>query len=190
MADTMKDKKRAVLDATLELITQQGLHATPMSQIALKANIGMGTIYRYFPSKEELIKALYLEKKAALIKYLLGSYKPESSVADSFIALLRSLLSYYTENPMELLFAEQCENSPMITPEIQKEGMHSAGVLLELFDRAQAEKLLKDIPFDVLGALLGGAVISLAKLCMSGSIQLGSQVFEASLDAVWDMIRR
>jgi AcrR family transcriptional regulator len=48
-------KKEALLNAALKLIACQGFHAAPMSQIAEEAHIGVGTIYRYFKNKEELI---------------------------------------------------------------------------------------------------------------------------------------
>jgi AcrR family transcriptional regulator len=42
--------------ATLKLITEHGFHATPVSMIASEAGVGAGTIYRYFESKEAIIK--------------------------------------------------------------------------------------------------------------------------------------
>ncbi len=53
------DKRTAILEATLELIAEQGFHNTPISQIAEKAEIGIGTIYRYFQDKDELIHKLF-----------------------------------------------------------------------------------------------------------------------------------
>jgi len=55
MKEKVQDKKALVLQATLELISEQGFYATPMSQIAKKANVAVGTIYLYFPNKEGLI---------------------------------------------------------------------------------------------------------------------------------------
>ena len=59
----MTTKRTAILEATLELISEQGFHGTAMSMIADKAGVGAGTIYRYFDSKEDLITQLYLEIK-------------------------------------------------------------------------------------------------------------------------------
>ena len=61
------DKCRAVTKAALELIADQGFHGTPISQIAKKAGVGVGSIYRYFADKDELIHAIHkrLEEKMA-----------------------------------------------------------------------------------------------------------------------------
>ena len=40
------DKRIAILEATMELVAEQGFDHTPTSQIAKKAGVGMGTVYR------------------------------------------------------------------------------------------------------------------------------------------------
>ncbi|SHI20689.1 transcriptional regulator, TetR family [Sporobacter termitidis DSM 10068] len=190
MTEKANDKIAAIFEATLALISEQGLHATPMSQIAARAKIGMGTIYHYFPSKEELINALFLEYKVRLLRFITANYAPGAPVRESFKTLLRNMLAYYAENPAELNFLEQCENSPIITEDTKREGMRSAGVLSELFCRAKSENLIKDISFDILGALLSGAIIALAKLCLSGAVGLDSPELDLSLEAMWDMLKR
>ena len=59
----MTNKRAAILEATLALISEHGFHGTAMSMIADRADVGAGTIYRYFESKEDLITQLYLEIK-------------------------------------------------------------------------------------------------------------------------------
>src|SRR6476661_6120071 len=55
------DKREAILAAALRLIARLGLHAAPMSAVAREAGVAAGTLYLYFPSKEAMINALYLE---------------------------------------------------------------------------------------------------------------------------------
>ena len=60
-AQPSADKREAILAAALRLIARLGLHATPMSAVAREAGVAAGTLYLYFPSKEAMINALYLE---------------------------------------------------------------------------------------------------------------------------------
>lgn len=46
---------KAIVDATLELLAERGFQATTMEAIASRAGVGRNTIYRRWPSKEELI---------------------------------------------------------------------------------------------------------------------------------------
>ena len=71
MREEPQDKKRAALKAALELISEQGFQGAPMSQIASRAGIGVGTIYRYFANKDDMINALYLDIKTRIAEYTL-----------------------------------------------------------------------------------------------------------------------
>jgi len=55
----VEDKRQAILDATLRLISKNGFHGTAMSKIAQEAGVSTGSIYHYFDSKDELIDELY-----------------------------------------------------------------------------------------------------------------------------------
>jgi AcrR family transcriptional regulator len=57
-----KEERRAqILDAARDLLLEKGMTATSINQIAKKAELGVGTIYFYYRSKEELFAALQEE---------------------------------------------------------------------------------------------------------------------------------
>ena len=60
------DKKAKVLDAALKLFVEFGFHNTPTSKIAKEAGISSGTLFYFYPTKDELVVALYLDIKAKL----------------------------------------------------------------------------------------------------------------------------
>ena len=49
--------RKRIVDATLELHGEQGIGATSWDDIAARAGVGVGTVYRHFPSLDELIPA-------------------------------------------------------------------------------------------------------------------------------------
>jgi AcrR family transcriptional regulator len=54
--------RRAILDAAYRLFIERGYHATSMRRIAEGAGLALGGIYNHFPSKEDIYKALLLER--------------------------------------------------------------------------------------------------------------------------------
>lgn len=51
----MSDKKQQIIDAATQSFSLFGYKATTMDQVAKMANVGKGTIYTFFKSKEELL---------------------------------------------------------------------------------------------------------------------------------------
>jgi AcrR family transcriptional regulator len=48
---------RAILQATLELIAERGVHGFRTEDVAARARVGKGAIYRRQPSKDDLVMA-------------------------------------------------------------------------------------------------------------------------------------
>lgn len=60
-------RPQELLDAALELFVRRGFAATRMEEVAALAGVSKGTLYLYFPSKEELFKAVVRSNISALI---------------------------------------------------------------------------------------------------------------------------
>jgi AcrR family transcriptional regulator len=50
-----RDRRRRILDATLSLASKGGYDAVQMRAVAERAEVALGTLYRYFPSKIHLL---------------------------------------------------------------------------------------------------------------------------------------
>src|SRR4026207_775860 len=50
-----RDRRKRILDATIELASRGGFDAVQMRAVAEKADVALGTLYRYFPSKIHLL---------------------------------------------------------------------------------------------------------------------------------------
>jgi AcrR family transcriptional regulator len=56
-ADALRNEQ-ALLDAAVAVFVRAGVHA-PVRDIAAEAGVGMGTIYRHFPTRADLVVAVY-----------------------------------------------------------------------------------------------------------------------------------
>ena len=54
----MKKKKKKIFNAAVNQFSKKGASSTTMSEIAKEAEVGKGTLYRYFENKEDLISSL------------------------------------------------------------------------------------------------------------------------------------
>jgi AcrR family transcriptional regulator len=63
-ADALRNRAR-ILEAAEVVFAAEGIEA-PVDTIAEKAGVGVGTLYRHFPTKEKLCEAILLDRLAAL----------------------------------------------------------------------------------------------------------------------------
>lgn len=70
--ETKEDIRIDILNATYKLIKQYGLIHTSIEKIANECNIGKGTFYLYFQSKEALIVALMIKQGHDSMKHFQG----------------------------------------------------------------------------------------------------------------------
>lgn len=52
-----EDTKRRILEATLDLHTEKGIFGTSWQDIAARADVSVGTVYKHFPSLDALVPA-------------------------------------------------------------------------------------------------------------------------------------
>jgi AcrR family transcriptional regulator len=57
-------RPQELLDAALELFVEKGFAATRAEEVAARAGVSKGTLYLYFPSKEDLLKAVITQNLA------------------------------------------------------------------------------------------------------------------------------
>lgn len=60
-------RPQELLDAALDLFTEKGFAAARTEEVARRAGVSKGTLYLYYPSKEELFKAVVRQKLSQLI---------------------------------------------------------------------------------------------------------------------------
>jgi AcrR family transcriptional regulator len=60
-------RPQELLDAALALFVEKGFAASRMDEVAQRAGVSKGTLYLYYPSKEELFKAVVRHNLSSLI---------------------------------------------------------------------------------------------------------------------------
>lgn len=68
--DDQQRTRRSILDAAAQIIAAQGFRSATMHEIAARANVGDATIYKYFPSKEDLVFGYFELRTEDLINRL------------------------------------------------------------------------------------------------------------------------
>ncbi len=85
-----KQNREQILQAAHKIFADKGL-SVPISEIAHEAGIGIGTVYRHFPTKEALFDAVnvsYKEKLTEEAKSLINDTNPGKAFFDFFSLIM------------------------------------------------------------------------------------------------------
>ncbi|MBO9638946.1 TetR/AcrR family transcriptional regulator [Siphonobacter aquaeclarae] len=184
------DKRTAILEATLDLISRNGFHATPMSMVAKHANVAAGTIYHYFDSKEQLIDELFLMYREKVARVIIDSDDAAKPYRDRFRAVFLGLYHYFVNNPDQFLFIEHYANSPIMNKMPKEEIFSFYQPLWEFLRKGIHTGQMKDISSKLMAWLVYGNITSLVKMKLSGDLSVDPMLLNTAVNTVWDGLKR
>lgn len=196
--DDKPDKRTAILKAALMLIAENGFHGAPTSKIAGKAGVGVGSIYRYFKDKENLIHELFRYVEEESSREILIDHDPHAPIRQQYLRLCFNFFHYLIEHPVIFAFMEQYFNSPFgisrkreilatdnkNAPSAKRHPVHN------LLEAAKKQQVIKNLPFPVLGALTFGPLLFLVRDICAGLFRLDADMVRKTVEACWDAVKR
>ena len=183
------EKKEAILNAAMHLITENGFHGTPMSMVAKRANVAAGTIYHHFENKEDLINQLYASLKRKFGEALMKNNSSDGNVKEQFFQLWMNMYEYFINNPEEFRFLEQYANSPFIEKEIREANQQTYQPAIEFLMEGMNKGVLRGMDPILMANLLYGAVVAVAKIHLAGQLNIDQSKLQQAIQSCWDGVR-
>jgi AcrR family transcriptional regulator len=81
-------RRERVIAAAVDLASEGGYEAVQMRDVAAQADVALGTLYRYFPSKDHLLIAALAEQVSTLQRRLAQKPPRGTSAADRVVDVL------------------------------------------------------------------------------------------------------
>ena len=186
------DKREKLLQTALELFVSQGFNDTPTSKIAKEAGIATGTLFYFFPTKDELIISLYLKLKgqaAESINVALAEAKSTKEVIKTYYV---ESLKWSLRNPNDFSFLAQFSNSPYLKKIGAGEISAQIAPVLQLFRVAIGEQQIADMDVNLLYALISHQVFGVNQYLSSNKFTKKEQhnIIEDTFFMFWKMIER
>ncbi len=92
-------RRERVIAAAMELGAEGGYDAVQMRDVATTAGVALGTIYRYFSSKDHLLAASMVDWSKELEARVTEQPPAEGSAADRVVAVIRGVTSGMEQQP-------------------------------------------------------------------------------------------
>ena len=100
------NRRELILEAALALFSNAGYDATAVPEIAARAGVGTGTLYRHFPDKLGLFNALYQIWRSAFSTAVLAPMQGDLTPRAQFGVFWHRLLGWYRDHPAPARFLD------------------------------------------------------------------------------------
>lgn len=184
------DKQKEILASALKLFVNNGFHGTPTSKIAKEAGVANGTLFHYYPTKDDLIVSLYVAVKSEMSAFIDSKTEAADDFQTRFQSQFIHALHWALEHPDEFQYIQQFYASPYAN-ELQSEVLQQQlqKTCIEIQSAIDA-KIIKPMPVDYIFTLisshLSGIYQYLRKAKLSDQEQ--QQVISQTLNLLWNML--
>lgn len=152
--------RAAILDAATRLFTEVGYHETSMQDVARIADVGVGTLYGYFESKEDLFRAVLTTRWREAVNAHREKARTGDPPVEQVVAAIRAMAGYIRTDRRLLETAFAVRHAPTKDDEVFAGQVLSE--LSRLIERGQASGEIGTCP----PGSTAGVLVSSASLAM------------------------
>jgi len=189
----VSDKRDAIMQAALELFVERGFYGVAVPEIAERAQVGAGTIYRHFESKEGLVNALYREEKQRFAQSVVASFPAIDRARELFRALWTRMAAFANANHNSFVFLELHHHAPYLDGQSRAVELRMIEMFEAVITAAQNRGELKAAPPRLLMGIVMGAFTGVIRGCLESESKADRVVSDADWklaeQCVWEAIR-
>ncbi len=161
-------KKIDVIDAALALFMKKGIKATTTRDIALRAGISEGTIYRHFHSKEDLAESIFEDNLDYFWKYLKGYLKNTKNTEEMLQAFVAGFFEFSRREQRRYGFIIAAHQTEL--KKHSREKMKPKQMLTKILRLGQKEGIFRKMDLPLAGAMVMGTIMQTIFYLKNGRI--------------------
>ena len=182
-------KREDILNATLDLITEEGLQSLTFSKIFKTANVGSSTVYHYFQNKEELVSELFRTLRIHMGETIMNGYDPNLSIYQRTKTILKNTANYALQFTKEQAFIENHCQSPFIFEEIRTMSNPAINEFFAIIEEGQKHGIIREMDKVYCCQLVTGMITSVIKGYLEGKYPLDETLIQETIEACWRAIK-
>ena len=183
------DKRDAIMTAALDLFVERGFFGTAVPEIADKAGVGAGTIYRYFESKEALVNALYRQEKQRFAERVIHDFPSTTIARELFRTMWMRMAKFAVENPKPFIFLELHHHASYLDAESRALEARMTDLFTNVVVAAQSRGELKAGAPRLLMGMVMGAFVGVIRSCVEIDQPIADADWKLAEQCIWEAIR-
>ncbi|MET8630512.1 TetR/AcrR family transcriptional regulator [Kitasatospora sp. NPDC004669] len=184
------DTPQLLLDAAIALFAERTYEGTQMPAVAARAGVGVGSIYRYFPSKEALGNAAFQDAKRDLLAHLAeATAAPAESIRAEFAQFWAGFTGFAGSRPAAFVFLEHQQHDTFLDEESRALAAELDRIAADFIERGQRAGAIREGEPQFLVALALGAFAGLLRAIRPAAVtDLPPVERDRAEQAVWSLL--
>ncbi len=158
VAQRLADNRRRILAAARGLVSEGGFAKAQITAVAKRAGLATGTLYRYFPSKDDLCRQVFREVSSREMNLLAGVAASDRPALERFEIILRSFSGRALKG-QRLAYALLAEPVDVALAEERSRFRRThAAIFARILEDAVAEGAIARCDTKLMAACIAGAI--------------------------------
>ena len=181
MARTLS-KKKDIVNAALALFMKKGIKATTTRDIAIRADISEGTIYRHFQSKDELALFIFEQNLEKFRKFLVQFLHKGQNAEQLLCAYIEGYFEFARRHQRRYSFVIAAHQTEL--KKLSREKMKPMRMLIKILKLGKKNKFFRYSNVNLTAAMIIGILTQTIFYLKSGQIAVNyQQVVEETTEA-------
>jgi AcrR family transcriptional regulator len=184
------ERKAQFLSSALKLFVENGVQNTSTAAIAKDAGSAAGTLFLYFPTKQDLIHELVLKIGQEQSDYIKTVLDASLSVRETFFTIWDGSLRWFLENMDAYLYIRQVRDSGLIDEGVVQESEKFFDYYFDAIQRGFEEGCIKPYPIELIGSMLYQGIVAVMNLLSTQTDQARREDYsQLGFDIFWDGVK-
>ena len=184
------ERRAKFLSSALKLFVRDGVQHASTAAIAQEAGTAAGTLFLYFPTKQDLINELALQLGREQSEYIQILLQPTLSAREAFRTIWDGSLRWFLQNMDAYKFIRQVRDSKLIDDAVAEESAKYFSYYFQTIQKGLEEGCIKPYPIELIGEMIYQTLAAVLNLLSRQPDQARREEYmQSGFDIFWNGIK-
>ncbi len=185
------EKRSNLMKAALKLFVEKGVQNTSTAEIAREAGMAAGTLFIYFPTKQDLVDELALKVSKELSDNINSRLDPSLPARDSFLVIWNEVLYWFLADLEAYQYAQQIRVPGILSQAVVMETGKYFSFFYQAIQKGLEEGCIKPYSIELIGGFLYQDFIAVMNyIQMQPDAVRQQEAIRQGFELFWDGIRK
>jgi AcrR family transcriptional regulator len=185
------ERRARFLSSALKLFAANGVQNTSTADIARAAGAAAGTLFLYFPTKQDLVHELLLSAVRGLSDTINALLEPSLSSRQTFLAIWNGTIQWFMQNGAAYQYIQQVRDSGQIAESVVQESNKFFIYYYTAIQKGLQEDSIKPYPLELIGDFLYHDIVGTMNLVRAQPDPAKQQEYiRLGFELYWDGIKK